>query len=378
VLLKSTDHPKDKCVNFDGKMSQITRSGKLKHGGQEPLTTSTTTTDKMADVLIDTTGSTSSKVDKPENTVDENDEVFEDAHSEDEEVIDDLAGGSDRITATGDSSESDKEKVKLDESENDTPYSLKQISKSLRYVLDNMVKLKAANDSLCNKFDTTNTDLSKKFDDLHKDISKEMTNNKASYDKKFDELEKKLLGDQSTKHTELTEALISHKLENTGVIKLVEDEVKINSSLLDRIQSTLETQEQKIEDLVNELAELKTKTERIDEMETKMADTDEYNDKRIRALQRGVDEARKLANDVEAHGRRWAIKIFGLPTPSKRETFSEVKEVFLTFLNNSLKITNVKHTDIDTAHRLGVPKNGKQVLLVRFFRREIYLLYPDA
>ena len=117
--------------------------------------------------------------------------------------------------------------------------------------------------------------------------------------------------------------------------------------------------------------DLESKTRKMNDLEGRMETHMRFNDKRITDLQNGVDEARKLANDVEAHGRRWAIKCYGLTAPTKVETFSESKQIFLTFIHKELNITNIKHTEIDTAHRLGNLKNGNQVLLVRFFRREI-------
>ena len=85
-----------------------------------------------------------------------------------------------------------------------------------------------------------------------------------------------------------------------------------------------------------------------------------------------MDEARALAHDVEAHGRRWAVRIHGLPEPtSLPETTDETKELVIKFLKERLNIQSVISTDIDCAHRLGAFKGKKQTILTRFFRRDL-------
>jgi hypothetical protein len=79
-----------------------------------------------------------------------------------------------------------------------------------------------------------------------------------------------------------------------------------------------------------------------------------------------------MANQVEAHERRWSLRIFGLPAPTTTpEKLPQSKDALLKFLAEDLQITNILPADIDTAHRLGEVIDHKQTLLVRFFRREI-------
>jgi hypothetical protein len=83
-------------------------------------------------------------------------------------------------------------------------------------------------------------------------------------------------------------------------------------------------------------------------------------------------EAIELANQAEAHRRRWAIRFIGLPAPEhKGEKTPEAKHVVLSFLADKLNIKNISPEDIDCAHRVGTVKDKRQTLLVRFFRREI-------
>jgi hypothetical protein len=93
--------------------------------------------------------------------------------------------------------------------------------------------------------------------------------------------------------------------------------------------------------------------------------------KRIEAVQQGVDEVRLLANEVEAHGRRWSLRFMGLPAPVDHiEKKTEAKAIVLKFLADRMNIVNFHPNDIDTAHRIGPVQNSNQTILLRFFRRE--------
>jgi hypothetical protein len=86
-----------------------------------------------------------------------------------------------------------------------------------------------------------------------------------------------------------------------------------------------------------------------------------------------AEENREMVNQIEAHERRWAIRLFGLKAPTKKpELIHQSKEVLLIFLKEKLGIDNIKPGEIDTIHRLGpITPEGNQTLLVRFFRREL-------
>jgi hypothetical protein len=92
---------------------------------------------------------------------------------------------------------------------------------------------------------------------------------------------------------------------------------------------------------------------------------------RFTRVQNAVDETRLLVNDVEAHGRCWAIRIKGIKAPTHIESSDETKDHVLRFITTHLNIHNIRLEDIDTAHRLGAVKNFNQTILTRFFRRDI-------
>jgi hypothetical protein len=83
-----------------------------------------------------------------------------------------------------------------------------------------------------------------------------------------------------------------------------------------------------------------------------------------------INQVRILANNVEAHQRRWSIRLFGLPAPDHHpETTPEAKNIILDFIENRLGIEHVQAKDIDCAHRVGYVEEGRQPMLIRFFAR---------
>jgi len=82
--------------------------------------------------------------------------------------------------------------------------------------------------------------------------------------------------------------------------------------------------------------------------------------------QKNYNELLVLTNSVEAHQRRWAVRIFGIDAPPDNtvEQTPRSKALVLDFIINHLKIDNITIDDIDTAHRVGrKDKDGKQTML---------------
>ena len=131
---------------------------------------------------------------------------------------------------------------------------------------------------------------------------------------------------------------------------------------------TLDVQQAKLSELETKLND---KTKLVEELELQMSDHIENTNEKFEIVKDGVEEARSLANDVEAHGRRWAIRILGIAAPvSKNESTDQAKEHVLKFLTYHLNINNIQLVDLDCAHRIGGTKNGKQTILAWFFRRD--------
>jgi hypothetical protein len=93
------------------------------------------------------------------------------------------------------------------------------------------------------------------------------------------------------------------------------------------------------------------------------------NDKKATDAIRGV---LNLANGIEAHQRRWAVRIAGLDAPTTDiENSDQAKYLTLDFIKDHLKIDNVRFEDLDCAHRVGRVVAGKQTMLVRCFSRDL-------
>ena len=80
--------------------------------------------------------------------------------------------------------------------------------------------------------------------------------------------------------------------------------------------------------------------------------------------------AMTLVNDLESHSRKWSVRILGLPTPPKKESPDECKDLIIDFFKTRLNINSISTLDLDCAHRLGDSVDGKQTILMRFFARD--------
>jgi hypothetical protein len=70
-------------------------------------------------------------------------------------------------------------------------------------------------------------------------------------------------------------------------------------------------------------------------------------------------------NSIEAHGRRWAIRLLNLPAPvGNFETTQQSKELDIAFCREKLQVNDLFVKDIDWAHRVGSITDGKQIILV--------------
>jgi hypothetical protein len=79
-----------------------------------------------------------------------------------------------------------------------------------------------------------------------------------------------------------------------------------------------------------------------------------------------------LANSIEAHSRRWAVRIIGLPAPTEIERTPQAKYIVTKLIHEKLKLERMSPQDIDCAHHVGaVTDKGKQTMLVRFFARDL-------
>ena len=78
-------------------------------------------------------------------------------------------------------------------------------------------------------------------------------------------------------------------------------------------------------------------------------------------------EAMKWCNENEQYGRRWCLRIHGHPMKANENCKREVVGI----VSHKLQIKTLTENDIDAAHRIGRPRDGKPpAIIVRFFRRD--------
>jgi hypothetical protein len=153
----------------------------------------------------------------------------------------------------------------------------------------------------------------------------------------------------------------------------------IESALIRRHDDLTQSTNAKIADIV-EIARVASDqtSAKILELEEKISIQQTQIEQLLEQFKKGdvrarncAKEAIKAANAVEAHNRRWALRILGLKAPDARESTAEAKQIAQEFFTEKLKVLGITAVDIDCAHRVGQKdKEGRQTLLVRLFERD--------
>ena len=124
---------------------------------------------------------------------------------------------------------------------------------------------------------------------------------------------------------------------------------------------------------------------RFDAIESRVHDLEENRDQVRNDITDHSNQLQKLRNEisflrnelkrtqsdlsgVEQHGRRWAVRIYGIKAPN-HGTVEPAKQIASNFFKDNLDLT-IPVKEIDCAHSVGRVENGKQPLLVRFFGRD--------
>ena len=238
-----------------------------------------------------------------------------------------------------------------------TPSALDGMEKKMDDLQSTMEKLITTLATLTTKEESqkANEILDKSLIEMKKEILDRQTGTLVDINSKFDskisEIEGKLVAaqkkeqDQDAKFKGLEAQLLAEKFKVSTLQKQIED---INECPTGN------------NDLKNQLEELK------DMVLMKNEAQDEE-----------IKEALFQINSLEAHGRRWALRIIGLPAPDTDfEKSDKTKDIILRFCSEKLDIKDLVTSDIDCAHRLGDVVDGKQTILFRCFARDVvdYLL----
>jgi hypothetical protein len=213
---------------------------------------------------------------------------------------------------------------------------------------------------------TKTSDLNANFDKLRVDIGNDLKDTKATFDDKFKKLEDRISTEQKSNYEEL-KAILKDQKENTNTdITNIRSHMATEEIKTREIQNKVCTQDEHIAELEKTI---QANSALLKELREELVLQTQRTDERFIRAQANVDDNSEWINDVESHGRRWAVKIVGLKAPTKFETSDETKDLALQFFANDMQTNNIRLDDLDCAHRIGVIKNHKQAILVRFFRR---------
>jgi hypothetical protein len=219
---------------------------------------------------------------------------------------------------------------------------LDKISESLLSLSETVLKVQKANTKLQQSNEEFRDDFIKLRGEIN-EVKEEIQNREKEWTSNLDSARADInsIRDQSAR--------------DVAAIRILNEKNEALEETIDRLESRLEAQRK-------ELIEIR--------------DTIEYNsnisDHKLDKLMQEITSIRIQSNDLEAHGRRWAVRIMGYRAPAiKPETTIQCKEIVIDFLRDKLKLGNIHTQDIDCAHRIGgVTKTGNQTILAKFFRRD--------
>lgn len=152
----------------------------------------------------------------------------------------------------------------------------------------------------------------------------------------------------NTKHTELADKLDTKLTTYDTIIDSAADLAKSTATQLDDLKDMVQMQAATIQDL----QELVTSNEK----------------KSTEAIR----EVLAMANGIEAHQRRWSLRIIGMESPKNgNEATEQAKHAVLDFIKDKLQVDNVMFEDIDCTQRVGEVVDNKQSMLFRCFSRDL-------
>jgi hypothetical protein len=194
-----------------------------------------------------------------------------------------------------------------------------------------------------------------------------MDHQSARHEKKLVTLEKDIKVRHEALSTDIETKIKQIHLKNLESTKLA----NANATDVTKLQETIKAQQNEIDALKAKVEEGATATRaEIDKLIASIANGDQIARQQAKEALLEAREAMILVNAVESHNRRWAVRILGMPVSAKKETKKDAKEKAVLFFTDNLKIPGINTRDIDCAHRVGYPKDGKQTMLVRFFERD--------
>jgi hypothetical protein len=191
------------------------------------------------------------------------------------------------------------------------------------------------------------------------------------------EMKKELLDKQIGVFGDINSKFETKISEIEAKIEVVEKKESDQDEKVKTLQTKLLAEQYKVALLQTQLEEMKACPVGTTDIQNQIEELRDMILTKNEAQDKDMKDTMLHLNNLEAHGRRWALRIVGLPAPTTDfEKSDATKEIILQFCKDKLEIRDIVATDIDSAHRLGEIKEGKQTIIMRFFARDVvdYLL----
>jgi hypothetical protein len=121
--------------------------------------------------------------------------------------------------------------------------------------------------------------------------------------------------DNLIRFSEIIADLDAQKLEFTTDIKIIRANSAQDTSTITLLKETSDSHSELIRGL---RAEIEIRDIKMDRLEKMLMDHIRNTDISFEQVHAYAKETREMANQIEAHERRWAIRFFGLKAPSKK------------------------------------------------------------
>jgi hypothetical protein len=243
---------------------------------------------------------------------------------------------------------------------------LSEINGTLTHLLD-------SNEDLTKQFGkltTSNNDLKEEFQKLSAAIAEDIQSAKTLIEDKTTKIEKNILDSINKTVSDIQITCDTRNIETLTSVEEMKAQAHKDNLEVTSLKAEVGRQKDTISDLELKLGSTVIKCE---ELEFRLNDFILQIQTKTASMQEGIYSNTKLANDVEGHGRRWAVRIMGLPAPTGgKESVQDAKKIVIQFILEHLKVSNVAPQESDCAHRVGrISTESKQTMLVRFFKRDL-------
>ena len=205
---------------------------------------------------------------------------------------------------------------------------------------------------------------------LNQGLKDELQKTGISIREEMSKLEERIVISQDAKYADLTSKIHENRTDQDQKIAALQTENLSMKKTIQENKDKLLAHSYQTSQLQQQMDAL---TKRVDKNQQDNAEFEVTVNNEMEEMKEATLTALKLANTVEQHGRRWAVRLLGMTAPENGvESKPEAKSKVLKIIHENFKLTHVRPTDIDCAHRLGrVTAKNKQTMIIRFFARDL-------